>query len=226
MMHASSLPFVALLAGVAIVSGPAFAQQSQQRSGTPAQKGTQAQNGQQRGGSPAAQQKSSATPAKPAAGSQAKPGAGGPGGTQTTPLGTFTDWEAHASGQGRSRMCWVISKPTDRLPKDLNRDPAYLFVSFRPADNVKNEVAFRMGFAMKDGSPAEASVGQARFDLLAKGTDAWIRNPAEESQAVGNMMKGQTLTVKVTSVRGNTMTDRYSLSGFAQAWDRAMKECR
>jgi len=33
------------------------------------------------------------------------------------------------------------------------------------------------------------------------------------------------LLIKVTSARGNALTDRYSLKGFAQAVERMAKEC-
>jgi hypothetical protein len=171
--------------------------------------------------------KPGAAAAKPGAAGQGKPGAGAqaPGGGQATLLATFNDWGAYATGQGRTKVCYALSQPKDRQPKDLKRDPAYLFVSLRPADNVRNEIAFRMGFATRDGAAAEAVIGTATYALITKGTDAWIRNPAEESQVVGHMSKGKDMTVKATSGRGNPATDRYSLSGFAQAFDRARKEC-
>jgi hypothetical protein len=198
--------------------------------------GASSTNQQKPGAGATSQQKpaAGATPAKPGAAAakpgtadKGKPGAGAqaPGGGQATLLATFNDWGAYATGQGRTKVCYALSQPKDRQPKDLKRDPAYLFVSLRPADNVRNEIAFRMGFATKDGGPAEAVIGTATYALITKGTDAWIRNPAEESQVVGHMSKGKDLTVKATSGRGNPATDRYSLSGFAQAFDRARKEC-
>jgi hypothetical protein len=179
------------------------------------------------GSNSTAQQKpGSGSTAKPGAAGQTKPGpATGPGGAQAALLATFTDWGAYASGQGRAKICYALSQPKDRLPKDLKRDPAYLFVSFRPADNVRNEVAVVMGFAGKDGAPAEAVIGTTTYALVTKGANAWVRNPAEEGQVIGNMSKGKDLVVKATSARGNAATDRYSLSGFAQALDRARKEC-
>jgi hypothetical protein len=216
MIRACSLPLAALLASIAVVGGPALAQQATQQRGTNTQKAQPAQNG-QKGGASAAQQKTGAAPGKPAA--------AGPGGAQATQLASFGDWTAYASGQGRARICYALSQPKDRLPKELNRDPAYLFVSFRPADNVRNEVAVVMGFATRDGGPAEAVIGNATFALVTKGSNAWIRNQTEESQVIASMSKGQNLTVKATSGRGNATTDRYSLTGFAQALDRARKEC-
>jgi hypothetical protein len=235
------LGLAALLCSVAPL---ALAQQVQQRSRTEPK---QAQPSQQRGttlstqpkpaANSTAQQKpgaNSTAQQKPGAGSSPKPGAAGqgkpggaqgPGGGQATLLATFNDWGAYATGQGRTKVCYALSQPKDRQPKDLKRDPGYLFVSFRPADNVRNEIAVVMGFATRDGGPAEAVVGTATYGLITKGGNAWIRNPAEESQVIAAFSKGKDVTVKATSGRGNATTDRYSLSGFAQALDRARKEC-
>ena len=39
------------------------------------------------------------------------------------------------------------------------------------------------------------------------------------------MRKGAKLQIKAVSKKGNLTTDTYSLSGFAQAIDRALKDC-
>jgi hypothetical protein len=39
------------------------------------------------------------------------------------------------------------------------------------------------------------------------------------------MRRGEKLTMKITSARGNALTDSYSLSGIAAAVARAAKEC-
>jgi len=205
--------------------GTATAQQVQPKGTAPA--------GNQKAAAPAGSQpKGAASDGKPAAAGtpagQAKPGAPGataPGGGKATLLASFNDWGAYASGDGRTKVCYALSTPKERLPKDLKRDPAYLFVSFRPADNVRNEVAVVLGFATRDGAEAEAVVGQSTYALITKGTNAWIRNTTEESQVIAAFSKGQSVTVKAASGRGNASTDRYSLNGFGPALDRARKEC-
>ena len=169
----------------------------------------------------------SGAPAKPAPAGAAKPAAGspGPGGAKATLLASFGDWGAYASGDGRTKICYALSQPKERLPKDLKRDPGYLFVSFRPADNVRNEVAVVLGFATRDGGEAEAVVGQSTYALVTKGSNAWVRNPTEESQIIAAFTKGQSIIVKATSGRGNATSDRFSLTGFAQALERARQEC-
>jgi hypothetical protein len=144
--------------------------------------------------------------AAPATAKPAQPqaqAATGPGGSSL--VASFGDWGVYTAQAGRSKICYALSQPKDRLPKNLNRDPAYLFVSFRPAENVRNEVALVLGFTAKDNGPAEAMVGNAKYALLTKATDAWLKNPAEEGQAIATMSRGQ--------------------SGFNQALERARKEC-
>jgi hypothetical protein len=160
--------------------------------------------------------------AKPAAAASAAP-ASGPGGSSL--VASFGDWGVYAAQSGRSKICYALSQPKERLPKNLNRDPAYVFVSFRPAENVRNEVALVMGFAAKENAPSEVAIGTASYALLTKATNAWLKNPAEEGQAIATMARSSSLVVKAQSARGNSLTDRYSLSGFGAALERARKEC-
>lgn len=158
-----------------------------------------------------------ATAAKPA---QA---ATGPGGASL--LTSYGDWGVYTAQTGRSKICYALSQPKDRLPKNVNRDPAYLFVSFRPAENVKNEVALVLGFTAKENGAAEAAVGNASYALITKAANAWLKNPAEEGQAIATMARSGTVTVKMQSARGSSLTDRYSLNGFSKALEHARKEC-
>jgi hypothetical protein len=177
---------------------------------------------------PAAKPKpgSAAKPAAAAAGAAAaKPAqaATGPGGASL--VTSYGDWGVYTAQTGRSKICYALSQPQDRLPKNLNRDPAYLFVSFRPAENVKNEVALVLGFAAKENGPATASVGNASYALITKASNAWLKNPAEEGQAIATMARSGSMLIKAQSARGSSLTDRYSLDGFNKALDHARREC-
>jgi invasion protein IalB len=148
-----------------------------------------------------------------------------PGGGQATLVATFTDWSAYTAQTGRSKICYALSQPKARTPANLKDTPAYLFVSFRPADNVRNEIATVLGFNAKDGADASVAVGSTSFDLVTKAQNGWVKNPADEAQAIAAMSKGQAVLVSATSARGNKTSDRYSLAGFSQALERARREC-
>ena len=196
----------------AIATGPAALAQAQRSN---PQQPTRAK------AAPAASAKPAPATAKPAQPQAQAPT--GPGGSSL--VASFGDWGVYTAQAGRSKICYALSQPKDRLPKNLNRDPAYLFVSFRPAENVRNEVALVLGFAARENGPAEAAIGTASYALLTKATNAWLKNPAEEGQAIGTMSRASSVTVKAQSARGNQLTDRYSLNGFGPALERARREC-
>lgn len=160
--------------------------------------------------------------AKPAA-TAAKPTAAG---SQAVQVATSGDWSVYTARAGKSKVCYALSQPKERLPAGLNRDPGYLFVSFRPAENVKGELAVVMGFGTKEDAGGEAVIGETSFALLSKGPHVWLKNAAEESNVVAAMERGQSLLIKVQSGRGNKVSDKYSLAGFTNALARARKECQ
>jgi hypothetical protein len=170
------------------------------------------------------------TPARPATPATARPAAPAAAARPTADgrpveLAKFNDWGAYASDTAKGKVCYVLAQPRERLPRTLTRDPGYLFVSTRPAEGVRNEVSVVLGFAAKEDSEGVATIGTATFALVAKGSAAWLKNAAEDAAFVEALRRGQSLTVKATSRRGNESTDRYVLAGFAQALDRVRKEC-
>lgn len=149
----------------------------------------------------------------------------GKGAGKPVQIASFGDWGAFLAQGGKEKTCYALAQPKDRLPEKLKRDPAYVFISSRPGENIHNEVSIIMGFPMKDGGDAQADVAGTSFDLVAKGTNAWVKNPAQEAEFINAMKKSAKLVVKATSIKGNMTTDSYSLAGLTQALERVQKEC-
>ena len=180
--------------------------------------------------------------------------------TKPALVATFGDWNVFVGQAGKGRICYALAQPKKREPANLNRDPGYAFISDRPAEGVRNEVSFIMGYDVSAGTEAEAktdeksdvnpdakpekaakrsaskgkaktiaapmaSIDEATFELLPKGSDLWVKNAARESALIAEMRKGTKLEIKAASLRGNASTNSYSLAGFAQAMDRLQKEC-
>ena len=141
-------------------------------------------------------------------------------------LGKFGDWGAYMAGTGANKVCFALSQPLERLPKGLNRDPAYIFITSRPAQNVRNEVAFMLGFGLKASADGTATIDGHAFALESKDKTAFVKNAAEEPQMVQAMRAGAKLSVKTTSLRGNVTTDSYSLSGLTKALDKVQSDCK
>lgn len=140
-------------------------------------------------------------------------------------LGTYGDWGAYSAKTGKERTCYALATPKEREPATLKRDAAYIFISNRPGENVHDEVSIIMGFPMKDGGDARAESGGSDFTLVAKGPDAWIKNPAEEKLFIDALKKSSKLTIKAPSLKGHVTTDTYSLAGLSQALEKVQKEC-
>lgn len=141
-------------------------------------------------------------------------------------IGQYGDWGVYV-GAGGNRVCFALSQPRDRQPSGLKRDPAYIFLSTRPGDNVRNEFSVILGFPVKEDADANAQIGNDSYTLYARKDGAiWIRNVAEEQRLIDSLRRGRELVIKSTSVRGNETVDRYSLTGIAQALDRVAQECK
>jgi hypothetical protein len=143
-------------------------------------------------------------------------------------LGTFGDWGAYLGNSGGRKVCFALSKPASAqtVPANRPRDPTYLFVSTRPAENVRNEVSVIMGYPHKPDADATVEIGSDKYAMYTQNDGAWIKNVAEEPRMIEGMRKSADLVVKGVSARGTQTTDRYSLKGLGQALDRVAQECK
>jgi invasion associated locus B (IalB) protein len=225
----TGIRFVATAAIVLLFAPAAFAQQPAAPAQQPAKPPAAAQTPKPSNSAQPAKPSNAAQPAKPAAAAQPPKAAAAPAGeVQPTLLGQYGDWGAYAATPGGKKLCFALAKPkiTKTEPAGRPRDPSFVFVSTRPAENVRNEVSIMIGYPFKTSSDATAEVGSAKFAMYTQNDGAWIKNVAEEARMVDAMRKGADLTVKGTSGRGTTSTDQYSLKGLAQALDKIEQECK
>ncbi|MBR0720044.1 invasion associated locus B family protein [Bradyrhizobium manausense] len=150
------------------------------------------------------------------------------GGAEPTLIGQFGTWGAYSATPNGKKVCFALAKPASSKtnPPNRPRDPAYAFVSTRPAEKVSNEVSVMIGYALKPGSESTVEVGGAAFAMYTQGDGLWIKNAAEEERMVEAMRKSADLVVKGVSAKGTETTDTFSLKGLAQALDKIAQDCR
>jgi outer membrane biosynthesis protein TonB len=148
-------------------------------------------------------------------------------GAQPALLGMFGDWGAYTASPGGKKVCFALAKPSksETTPANRPRDPAFLFVSSRPAEKVKDEVSLIIGYGFKANTDATLELAGATYAMYTQADGAWIKNAAEEAKLVDAMRKGGDLTIKGTSARGTGTLDVFSLKGLAQALDKVGQEC-
>ena len=149
-------------------------------------------------------------------------------GGQPTLLGQFGDWGAYTANSGGRTLCYAIAKPSSQAtqPPGRPRDPAYIFIATRPAENVRNEISVIIGYPFKPGFEASVDIGSAKYAMFTQADGAWVKNPAEEARMVDAMRKGADLVVSGESGKGTKSTDRYTLRGLGPALDRVAQECK
>jgi hypothetical protein len=147
--------------------------------------------------------------------------------SQPALLGQFGDWGAYSGNSNGRKVCFALAKPVsgETTPPNRPRDPAYMFISSRPGENVRNEVSVIIGYGFKPNVEAILEVGSAKFAMYTQNDGAWVKNAAEEPRVIDAMRKASDAVVRGTSGRGTQSIDRYSLKGLGQALDRAGQEC-
>ena len=139
--------------------------------------------------------------------------------------GKHKDWESFVLSKDGNKICYAQSIPVIRAPKKLKRDPSRLFVSFRPAENIKNEVSVTNGYEFKLKTPVEAKSGKKTYDLFSKGRFAWVVDEKDEQKLISTMKKASRLMILGNTEKGDQTTDHYSMMGFTKAYNTAKKSC-
>jgi hypothetical protein len=214
-----------IVAAALAVAGGAAAQQTGQPAKPPAAK-PQAPKPQAPKPQAAKPQAPKPQPAKPPA--AAAPVAAAPAAVQPTLLGQFGDWGAYTASPGGRKVCFALAKPksSQTNPPNRPRDPAFMFISSRPAEKVKDEISVVIGYGFKPNTDASLEIGGAQYAMYTQADGAWVKNAAEEPRLIETMRKAADLTVKGTSARGTATIDVFSLKGIDQALNRVGQECK
>ena len=140
-------------------------------------------------------------------------------------IGKYKDWESFILLKEGNKICFAQSIPVVRAPKKLKRDPSRLFVSFRPTENIKNEISVTNGYEFKLKAPVIAKSGKKSYDLFSKGRFAWVVDNEDETKLIVTMKKASRLMIIGNTQKGDQTTDHYSMMGFTKAYNTARKSC-
>ena len=140
-------------------------------------------------------------------------------------VGKFKDWESIIVINGSQKLCFAQSKPVLQSPKKNPRE-ARLFISFRPADKIKDEVSITSGYQYNTQNSITAKSGKnkIKFDVK-KENFAWIGDTGLERKMVNVMKKGSRIMITGYNQSGSQTIDHYSLMGFTKAYNTAKKSC-
>ena len=99
-----------------------------------------------------------------------------------------------------------------------------MFVTFRPGENVKDEVSITSGHTYKSSSVV-ASSGKSSYTFFSQDNFAWLLDNKEEQRFIKLMKRATNLIIKARTTKGAETTDHYSMMGFTKAYNTAKKTC-
>ena len=119
----------------------------------------------------------------------------------------------------------IVSHVLSVLPSSISkREKSKLFVTFRPSEEIKDEVSLTSGHDYKT-STVTASSGKRRYSFFSQKDFAWLLDDQEEKKFIQLMKKATDIIVKARTTKGAETTDHYSMMGFTKAYNTAKKTC-
>ena len=138
--------------------------------------------------------------------------------------GKYKNWESFIAETDKGKICFAQTVPTKRAPAAVKRNKSKLFVTFRPSEEIKDEVSLTSGHDYKTSSVIARS-GKRRYSFFSQKDFAWLLDDQEEKKFIQLMKKATDIIVKARTTKGAETTDHYSMMGFTKAYNTAKKTC-
>ena len=140
-------------------------------------------------------------------------------------VGKYKDWESMVVMEATGKVCFAQSSPILQSPKSNNKRDAKLFISFRPADKIIDEVSVTAGYEFNSNTvTAQSGKNKFKFDIKEQGF-AWIADSKIEFRMIKRMKKGSRIMITGHNQNGSQTRDHYSLLGFTKAYNSSKKAC-
>ena len=139
-------------------------------------------------------------------------------------VGKYKNWQSFTTNTDKGKICFAQSVPSKRGPESFKREDSRLFVTFRPGENITDEVSITSGHLYKPSSVVAKS-GKSSFSFFSQEKFAWLLDEREEKKFIKVMKRATDLMIKANAKNGTQTTDHYSMMGFTKAYNTAKKVC-
>ena len=140
-------------------------------------------------------------------------------------MGTHKDWETYIINSEQGKVCFAQSKPVLQSPKTSTRE-ARLFISFRPVENITNEISVTSGYEFNNKNSITATSGKNKYKFdITQESFAWMTSNKLEKKMIGIMQTGSRIMVTGYNQQGSQTIDHYSLLGFTKAYKATKANC-
>ena len=136
------------------------------------------------------------------------------------PLGTFSSWTAATYESGGQKICYAFTRPTSSAGVVPDRGEVLLSITQRPG--VRDEAALTAGFAYAKDANVTVTVGGTVLSFYTANNAAFAR---DGQAAVRAFKAGADAVAHSPGPKGVKVEDKFSLSGFTDAYDAILKAC-
>jgi hypothetical protein len=136
------------------------------------------------------------------------------------PIGRFGDWQAATHQESGQTVCYALTYATSSQPLFQGRGHVVLTVAMRPRD--RDAVAILLGYSVLPHAGASVQAGGKTLHFYLEGRSAFAPHGHE---AVEGFAAGKQAVGHFPGPRSLTLTDVFSLNGFAAAYAAIVKAC-
>ena len=137
------------------------------------------------------------------------------------PVGVWGGWGAFRGGA--PVRCYAIAEPM--TAGGANGWKPFAGVTARASGGIRGQLQIRLSAVPQPGTAITLSVGERRFALVGRGSDAWAPDAAADRAVIAAIRDARSMSVAAVSVSGRPFADTYALNGAATAIDAAALAC-
>lgn len=142
-----------------------------------------------------------------------------------TAIGRYDDWTVFTETVNGETLCYAATEATDKAPKAADHGDVWFFVSNWRSGKARSQPSLKVGYELRADLPARASIGRAGWTLYGVGQEAFAEDQ-DDPRLVSALRAGSELRVEAVSARDTKVSYHFSLSGSANAIDKASTLCR
>ena len=133
-------------------------------------------------------------------------------------LGVYGDWAAFRDAD--PARCYAIAQP-----QRGSDSASFASIANWPDQGIRTQLHIRLSRGVADDARVTLTIGTQRFELTAKGRDAWAHDTQMDAAVIAALRSATRMSVSARAANGARFTDRYALSGVATAIDAALVGC-
>lgn len=135
----------------------------------------------------------------------------------------FRDWAVYQDRVNGETVCYATSKASDKAPKSVTHGDVVFFVTYFQGSNQPQN-SIRVAYDLREDVQGEITVGRKRWKMYAVKKESFAHDD-DERRITSAIRKGSELRVESTSARNTEVAYHFSLSGSADAVDKARELC-